>query len=302
MFGYWGDHVIVCRVVDFESPPGDIERMRIVAMRHTRYQCSMMVSQLYGIVNLDAPVKLVAGGDLGVPELSLRQILPKYLRTRDGKAPLFAEFHQSRINGPVEAVVPKAKVAEVMISAMNRQMAAYLKFYLLDCGLEEDLMNRLVVASCCPTLVSEINQFEWDEENRELKSIKEKEEDSKLVLFEQADWYFDLKKISVSSNKKKDLEYTAPEALFNWDEAQSVNTLHAKNDARRAAARKRAEGNSNSEEEDDEGSEPEPHGYGKLPNDRDNGNVGGEGNKSITWSPDGPSAGRHAGNSAAGGG
>ena len=41
-------------------------------MRHTRYQCSMMVSQLYGIVNLDAPVKLVAGGDLGVPELTLR--------------------------------------------------------------------------------------------------------------------------------------------------------------------------------------------------------------------------------------
>ena len=97
------------------------------------------------------------------------------------------------------------------------------------------------------------------------------------------------------------MEYTAPEALFNWDEAQSVNTLHAKNDAQRAAARKRAEGDSNSGEEDDEGSEPETHGYGKSPNDTDNGNVGGEGNKSITWFPDGPSAGRHAGNSAAGG-
>jgi hypothetical protein len=95
VFGYWGDHVIISRVVDFESPPGDIERMRIVAMRHTRYQCSMMVSQLHGIVNLDAPVKVVAGGDLGVPELTLRQILPKYLRTQDDKAPLFAEIHQS---------------------------------------------------------------------------------------------------------------------------------------------------------------------------------------------------------------
>ncbi len=98
------------------------------------------------------------------------------------------------------------------------------------------------------------------------------------------------------------MEYTAPEALFNWDEAQSVNTLHAKNDARRAAAWKRAEGDSNSEEEDDEGSEPNTHGYGKLPNDMDNGNVGEDGNKSITWSPDGPSAGRRAGNSAAEGG
>jgi hypothetical protein len=128
VFGYWGDHVIISRVVDVESPPGDIERIRTVAMRHTRYQCSMMVSQLYGIVNLDAPVKVVAGGDVGVPELRLRQILPKYLCTQDGKAPLFVKIHQIRINGPVEAVVPNGKVAEAMISAMNQQMAAYLKF------------------------------------------------------------------------------------------------------------------------------------------------------------------------------
>ena len=97
------------------------------------------------------------------------------------------------------------------------------------------------------------------------------------------------------------MEFTAPEALFNWDEAQSVNTLHAKNDARRATARRLAEGESDSEEED-EGSEPEQHTLGKSSNDTEVGNVGGAGNKSITWSPAGPSDGRHAGNSAAGGG
>ena len=69
--------MIISRVVDFESPPGDIERMRQVALRHTRYQCSMMVSQLYGIVDLDAPVTMIAGGGEGSPELTLRQILPK---------------------------------------------------------------------------------------------------------------------------------------------------------------------------------------------------------------------------------
>ena len=299
VFGFWGDHVLISRVVDFDSPSGDIDRMRDFAMRHTRYQCSMMVSQLYGIVNLDAPVKL--GNDESA-ELTLRQILPKYLRTKDGKAPLIAEVHQMRVNGPVEAVVPKAKVAEVVVSAMNRQMAAYLKFYLVQCGLGVDLVTRLLVASCCPTLVSEINQFEWDEEKQELLSIKEAEDVSKLALFEKADWYFDLAKISVSPQKKKSMEYTAPEALFNWDETQSVNTLHAKNDARRAKARNQAFGDSDSEEGEEEGSEPDKHEFGKSPEDTDNGNAGEDGNKSVTFSPAGSSAERHAGNSAAGGG
>ena len=301
VFGFWGDHVIISQVVDFDSPPGDIERMRQVAMRHTRYQCSMMVLQLYGIDDLDAPVAMIAGGGDGSPGLTLRQILPKYLRTQDRKAPLIAEIHQTRINGPVEAVVPKAKMAEGVVTAMNGQMAAYLKYYLMDCGLDEGFVTRLVVASCCPTLVAEINQYEWDEEHQELKSIKDKEEDSKLAAFEKADWYFDLEKISVSPQKKKNLEYTAPEALFNWDETQSVNTLHAKNDARRAAAWKRADGESDSEEEG-EGSEPNEHGNGKSSNDTAIGNVGEDGNKSITWSPAGPSDGCQAGNSAAGGG
>jgi hypothetical protein len=30
VFGYWGDHVIISQVVDFESPPGDIELMRML--------------------------------------------------------------------------------------------------------------------------------------------------------------------------------------------------------------------------------------------------------------------------------
>ena len=299
VFGFWGDHVLISRVVDFDSPSGDIDRMRDFAMRHTRYQCSMMVSQLYGIVSLDAPVKL--GGDESA-ELTLRQILPKYLRTKDGKAPLIAEVHQTRMNGPVEAVVPKAKVAEVVVTAMNRQMAAYLKHYLVQCGLDVDLVTRLVVASCCPTLVSEINQYEWDEEKQELRSTKEAEDDSKLALFEKADWYFDLAKISVSPQKKKNMEYTAPEALFNWDATQSVNTLHAKNDARRAKARDRNLGDSDSEEGEEEGSEPDKHEFGKSLNDTVNGNAGKEGNKSVSFSPAGSSEERHAGNSAAGGG
>ena len=298
---FWGEHVIISRVVDFESPPGDIERMRQIAMRHTRYQCSMMVVQLYGIIHVDAPVTMTAGGGDGSPELTLRQILPRYLRTDDRKSPLIAEIHQIRMNGPVEVVVPKAKVAEKVVTAMNYQSAAYLKYYLMDCGLDENFVTRLVVASCCPNLVAEINQYDWDEDRRELKAIKEKEDDSKLALFEQADWYFDLEKISVSPQKKKNMEYTAPEALFNWDEAQSVNTLHAKNDARRATARRLAEGSSDSEEED-EGSEPEQHTLGKSSNDTEIGNAGEDGYKSITWSPASPSDGRHAGNSAAGGG
>ena len=82
------------------------------------------------------------------------------------------------MNGHVEAVVPKAKVEERVVTAMNGQMAAYLKYYLMDCGLDEGFVTRLVVASCCPTLVAEINQYEWNEEHWELKSIKENDSGS----------------------------------------------------------------------------------------------------------------------------
>ncbi len=75
--------------------------------------------------------------------------------------------------------------------------------------------------------------------------------------------------------------YTAPEALFNLDETHLVNTLHAKNDAKRAAACRAADGDSEEEDLKDSASkEPDlersPRGTA--------GNEEEDSNKTIMWS------------------
>ena len=64
------------------------------------------------------------------------------------------------------------------------------------------------MASCCPTLVGEINTVRWDETNIELITMEEVEEETRLSAFEKADWFMDLESLHVRSKKKK--HFTAP--------------------------------------------------------------------------------------------
>jgi hypothetical protein len=82
--------------------------------------------------------------------------------------------------------------------------------------------------------------------------------------------------------KKKSQHYTAPEALFNLDANCSVVTLHAKNDAKRAAARD-VYGDVDSEEEETDSALDECE-HGKLPDGKAADKAGGDGQKSISWS------------------
>ena len=158
-------------------------------------------------------------------------------------------------------------------------------------------MTRLVVASCCPTLVGKMNTVRWDEKNLELITVEDVEEEVRLSAFEKADWFMDLDCLQVSPKKKK--QFTAPEALFNLDEEQSVKTLHAKNDAKKAAAWEEAEG-ADSEDHSDSTSEVEWEEHDKSPQDLATDKAVGTGGKSITWSPPSPSDGRLATHGAAG--
>ena len=146
---------------------------------------------------------LTAEGDEDGGTLSLRAVLLRHFRTRDGGSPLFAEVHQKQSGGVVEAVVPNTKEADSMVGWMNRQMAAFIKHYLLYRGLPKDFVIRLIVASCCPTLVSEINTFHWDKINLELITMEDSEEEVRLSAFKNADWFMDLESLHVSSKKKK---------------------------------------------------------------------------------------------------
>ncbi len=98
----------------------------------------------------------------------MRQVLSKHFRTRDSTLPLFAEVHQKQSSLLVEAVVPNVKEVDGMISSMNCQLPAFIKRYLLQKGLDQGFVMRLVVAACCPTLVGDMNTVAWDDKKMEL--------------------------------------------------------------------------------------------------------------------------------------
>ena len=88
----------------------------------------------------------------------------------------------------MEAVVPNTKEADAMVGSLNCQMPAFIKHYLLYRGLPSDFVTRLVVASCCPTLVGEINTVRWDKKNLELITGEDVEEEVRLSAFEKIDY------------------------------------------------------------------------------------------------------------------
>jgi hypothetical protein len=299
----WGKHVLISEVVDFNSSQGDIERLMKEAKKHTCFQVSMSCKTLVGVLDIDAEVAFKVdeeGKEVG-GRVSLRNFLPTHLRTRDNKSPLLAEMHQRQTAAPVEVVIPNTEEAEAMIGDFNRNAPAFLKFYLMGIGFNEAFVVRLIQASCCPIMLGKMNGITWNKKRLELilpEDVKDKEG---LAAFENQEWYFNLKNLRVSP-KKGQQNYTAPEALFNLDADKSVATLHAKNDARRAAATDL--GDSDSEEEDSDSASDErihdksPDGEAADMEDGDSQN------KSISWedSPSGPSDGHLPPHAAAGGG
>jgi len=126
--------------------------------------------QLYGIMDIDQDVPWAiseTGEELG-GRLSMRQVLPKHLRTRDNKSPLMAEIHQRQHGAPVEIVIPNTWEAEAMVGEINRQLPAYIRHYLGDKGFKLEFVTRLIVAACCPVLVGKMNSVTWDAKNMAL--------------------------------------------------------------------------------------------------------------------------------------
>jgi hypothetical protein len=297
---YWGGHLMFSEVVDYGSDPTDIERLLKVVKTHTCYQVSMRCVALRDIVDLDTTVPYKDNEKDG--RLSMRNVLLKHFRTRDNSSPLFAEIHQRQTNSCVEAVVPNTQEAEAILAEMDRQMPAFIKFYLLDKGLDEAFVKRLVTAACNAVKVGEINTVKWDPEKLALITPDDMKGKESLQAFESQNWYFDLSKLRVNP-KKKTQNYTAPEALFNLDGDRSVNTLHAKNNAKHASALAGYGDDATSEEEDlDSASDERDHG--KSPGGEKADMEDGDGQKSISWSPDhsNPSDGRLLSRKAAGGG
>jgi len=203
----WGKHAHVSEVVDMESTASEIKRLIKVAQSHTNYQCSVILEDIIGIINLDATAPIFdEESNQFLGNLSLHQVLLSYLHLSDDHQ-LVAEVHQSdEIMGPVQAVIPNTPEAERMILMMNKNVL------------------ELVRKSCCPTQLSEITNCTWDSDSGTLTTQQEKAEEKNRVILETASWFQDAFPDlgSTMSAEKSKKPARLPETLFNLEENRSV--------------------------------------------------------------------------------
>ncbi len=111
----WGRHAHVSEVVDKTLSHSDIKRLVKVAMRHTNYQCSMVLETISGITDLDgsAPMYDEDNEDTILGIYTLCSVLLEYFQLSSGHH-LIAELHQEVgvPMAPVVAAIPSTPDAE----------------------------------------------------------------------------------------------------------------------------------------------------------------------------------------------
>ena len=73
-------------------------------------------------------------------------------------------------------MVPNTPEAETMVAMMNKQLSAYMTFYLNDLEMDKYFIRKLLTRDCCPALMHEIYSFRWDKETKALTTPEEEEE------------------------------------------------------------------------------------------------------------------------------
>ena len=105
--------------------------------------------------------------------------------------------------------------------------------------MDVEFVKKLIQETCCPTLVSEIKECKWDSEKMAISTASQVAEDARLHEMENAAWYKDKFRSSMVNSMRKVKTNADTEALYTLDGARSVTTLHACNDKRATAAKKR---------------------------------------------------------------
>jgi hypothetical protein len=225
---YWGRHTHVSKVVNKSLLPSKIKGLTQVTQHHTNYQCSMILEDISGIVNLDgSTVVKDEETSCKIMAITLRTVFLKYLRLNNGHQ-LIAEIHQSKEPmAPVQALVPNTPKAEHMIVMMNKNFLSYVGNVLRDQGLPKDFLMELFRQSCCQTMIAEITSMHWDLETGALTMAKELAQDKTTADLEKAAWLKDAFS-GLDLDKSRGKKQPAPplEALINLDGEQSIKTIH----------------------------------------------------------------------------
>jgi hypothetical protein len=173
--------------MDTDSPPGEIKRMVKFAMGHTNYQGWMTGKTIFGIDLINGEVAPSAGGG----KVSLWMVLFTYFKMED-KYLVFAELHQSKELDLVLAIIPACAEAKRLVQMMNKQVAAFLFYFLNDASLPQKFVMYLIKATCDATLVAKIPECKWDPKTQTITTPHKKKEDKEDEEMENATWWNNL--------------------------------------------------------------------------------------------------------------
>ena len=159
--------------------------------------------------------------------MTLRQALYTFFKLKDGHS-LFAEIH-ARNSGGADVVIPNTPEAEVMVGHMNKNIACFLKQYLLTLDIDKEFVDELQEQGVCSATIHEAATCQLNKDTWEVTTKEEQEREENYKSIEQAAWYKDIFAQESGKNKNNE-EYAAPEALYNLDSGRSVKTLHERNE------------------------------------------------------------------------
>ena len=220
----WGYHAHLSEVTDFSSTPREAKRQVDVAQLHTNYQLSLVIEELSGIVSLDEPQEIYdpeTNKKIGV--MSLRTVLMNYLKMEDGH-PMIAEAHQEDLCKPTYIIVPQTEEAERMVGMMNKNLPAFLYHMLLEIDFTEDIIKKLLKASCDTSLYAQIPLCKWNSGTRSLMTPEEERKDKAVKPLESAAWFKD--EFGLLKKGPKPRIPLPIDEQFNLDGTSSIKTIH----------------------------------------------------------------------------
>ena len=211
----------------------EINAVKSFTRDHVNYHSSMTTHGLSGIWDLEKQAALYIPGRMEVEGfLSLRMVLYKKMVMADNH-PLIAELHQLMPMTPVEVVHPNCEEAEKILLNMEKNVVAYLQYYLVEEGMDSDFVDTLLREACDPSLFHTAGDCEWDTETKTLITPEDREKEKEADMT-KAKWYKDdfgdfLSKVGKRDKKggeKK--QYADPENIYKLDDERSVDTVRAK--------------------------------------------------------------------------
>eukprot|EP00956_Cyclotella_meneghiniana_P018468 scaffold30756_cov39-Cyclotella_meneghiniana.AAC.6 len=205
----------------------DMAAMASFGRKHTNYQNITRMDGIRGILDLDKEVNYysVSEPDVVKGTISLRKILYSEIKLSDGYN-LFEELHQAHPMAPVDVVVSNIEEAERMMLMMQKNSAAFIKFFIgFRSTIPMDTIDTVLAKTMDPVLVADIEKCNWDNETMVL-STPDDEEIGKKMKMEEAAWYVDMFQDDGDDSKKKKIAFASKEALDKLHCDHSFKSIH----------------------------------------------------------------------------